>query len=73
MNNIVHLLWFAREMAEGQEDIEILIGVYSSEMEARSAIRRLKGHPGFVDFPQGFQVHAYQLNRDHWIEGFVIK
>lgn len=73
MNNIVHLLWFVREMAAGREDIEILIGVYLSETEARSAIPRLKAQPGFVDFPQGFQVHAYQLNRDHWIEGFVIR
>jgi hypothetical protein len=26
-------------MAEGEEDIELLIGVYSSEAEARAAIR----------------------------------
>jgi len=38
MTDVVHLLWFAREMPEGEDDIELLIGVYSSNDEARAAI-----------------------------------
>jgi hypothetical protein len=59
-------------MPEGEEDIELLIGVYSSETEARSAIERVNGKPGFADFPEGFQIHPYELNRDRWIEAFII-
>jgi hypothetical protein len=71
MSNKVHLLWFVNQMAE-QDDAELLIGVYSDETEARAAIARLKDQRGFVDFPEGFQIHAYELNRDHWTEGFIV-
>ena len=37
MSDVVHLLWFAKEMPEGEEDIELLIGVYSSNKEASAA------------------------------------
>lgn len=49
-----------------------LIGVYRSENIARSAISRLKGQPGFRDHPNGFQIEAYELDKDHWVEGFVL-
>jgi hypothetical protein len=68
----VHLLWFVKEMPEGIDDAELLVGVYSSEAEARVAIERVKGQPGFAEFPQGFQIHRYELNRDHWTEGFIV-
>ena len=71
MSNKVHLLWFVNQMAE-QEDAELLIGVYSDEAEAGAAIARLKDQRGFADFPEGFQIHAYELNRDHWTEGFIV-
>lgn len=66
----VYGLWFVRERKEA-EDIELLIGMYETEAEAKGAIDRLAGKPGFVDFPSGFQVHAYQLGRDGWIDGFI--
>ena len=72
MSDMVHLLWFAKEMPEGEEDIELLIGVYSSVEEARAAIQRVKNKPGFADFQQGFEVCPYALDRDHWADGFVL-
>jgi hypothetical protein len=72
MSDMVHLLWFVKEMPEGEEDIELLIGVYSSNEEARAAIERMKDKRGFADFPQGFEVCPYPLDRDHWTEGFVL-
>jgi hypothetical protein len=59
-------------MPEGEEDIELPVGVYSSEIEAKTAIERLKGKPGFSEFPKGFQIHPYELNRDHWKDGCII-
>jgi homoserine kinase type II len=70
MKSTVHLLWFVKELDETEE--ELLIGVYSSDTEAKSAIERVKSQPGFVDYPEGFQIHAYQLDRDHWTSGFII-
>ncbi len=67
----VYLLWFVQER-EQEEDAELLIGVYESEQDAGAAVERLKSKPGFADFSQGFQVVPYELNKDHWTEGFVI-
>jgi hypothetical protein len=71
MNDKVYLLWFVQER-DDCEDCELLIGVYSSEPEAKAAIERVKGQRGFASFPEGFQIHAYQLDRDHWTEGFIV-
>ena len=66
----VYLLWFVSE--EGQEDEdELLIGVYESESSAKAAIDRLRSKPGFVDHPEGFQIHSRRLNEDSWTDGFV--
>jgi homoserine kinase type II len=72
MSDVVHLLWFAKEMPEGEDDIELLIGVYSSDGEASAAIERMKDKPGFAEFSQGFEVCPYSLDRDHWMHGFVL-
>jgi homoserine kinase type II len=50
-------------------DEELLIGVYDKE-EAKAAIDRLKEKPGFVNAREGFHIHPYEINRDHWTEGF---
>jgi hypothetical protein len=67
----VFLLWYVRAPDTADED-ELLIGVYSTEEEARIAIERLKDKPGFVDAPNGFQIHLYKINRDSWTEGFIL-
>lgn len=72
MTDTVYLLWFEKEMPEGFADVELLIGVYSSDAEARAAIERVKNQPGFAEFPECFQICPYQLDRDHWTEGFKI-
>jgi hypothetical protein len=48
-----------------------LIGVYTSIAEAESAIGRLKEQPGFCDHPNAFIYDEYELNEDHWKEGFA--
>ena len=61
----VHLLWFV------QQDDELLIGVSETESDANNAIERLKSKPGFLDFLQAFEIHSYELGKDHWTEGFI--
>jgi len=68
--NSVFLLWYVRDEGQNDED-KFFIGAYSTDWEARDAIERLKGKPGFVDAPDGFQIFPYELNKDHWTEGFV--
>ena len=66
----VFLLWHVHEFPDGEEDAK-LIGVYSTREKAEQARQRLAVHPGFRELPEGFQVSAYQLDRDHWTEGYV--
>lgn len=48
-----------------------LIGTYRTEADARGAIERLRDQPGFRHFPDSFRIDKYELNKDHWKEGFV--
>ena len=67
----IYLLWFVPE--GGQDDDEgILIGVYESEKAAKPAIGRLRSKPGFVDYPQGFEIHSRELNQDSWTKGLSV-
>jgi hypothetical protein len=64
-----------------REDIK-LIGAYRSFETAHAAIERLRPQRGFCDFPRlldpqvddeesGFTIDEYELDKDHWEEGFV--
>lgn len=66
----VFLVWFVPQGGE-EEDDGLLIGVYESGAAAEAAIQRLRTKPGFVDSPQGFQIHSRELGQDSWTEGFV--
>ena len=68
--NKVFLMWYVHTFESGDED-EMLIGVYSSEEEAQAARARLANKPGFSRNLDGFLIEAYELNKDHWTEGFV--
>ena len=58
------------DLGEGREDIK-LIGVYSSRRRADESVARMSALPGFRDAPTGFFVEEYEIDTDHWIEGFV--
>lgn len=66
----VFLLWHVHDLGDGEED-EKLIGVYRTREDAEAAIKRVGTQPGFVDTPEGFQICPYQLNLDHWTEGYI--
>jgi hypothetical protein len=66
----VWLLWFEQER-EGDDDTELLIGVYRTEGDANAAVERLKGQPGFRDYPEGFRAYQHVLGEDSWTEVFA--
>jgi hypothetical protein len=47
-----------------------LIGIYATQEAGQRAIDRLKDMPGFRDPTGHFHLEAYQLDQDHWSEGF---
>ena len=66
----VFVLWHVSQA--GVTDQEKLIGVYKTEEDAKAAISRLSRERGFADAPAGFSYDKYQINQDHWAEGFVV-
>jgi hypothetical protein len=69
--SIVFVLQHARPKEDGDEDVK-LIGVYSSEAAAEAAIARLRKQPGFSEYPNDFHLDSFELDVDHWTEGFGI-
>lgn len=65
----VYILWHTHEFNEDEEDSK-LIGVYSSESIARDRIAKYKTLPGFSQYPDGFDIVRYEIDADHWREGF---
>ena len=51
------------------EDVRI-IGIYSSKELAQEAIEQAKILSGFCDYPAGFQITKYTLDKDQWHIGF---
>jgi hypothetical protein len=66
----VWVVQHVRTINNGEEDVK-MIGVYSTEQLACEAVARLGLQPGFCDVPKGFYVERYELNKDHWTEGFI--
>jgi hypothetical protein len=48
-----------------------LIGAYRKRSDCEEAIVRLKDKSGIREYPAGFQIEEYPLNKDHWSEGFI--
>jgi hypothetical protein len=67
---VVYVLHHVSREDQDDEDVK-LIGVYSSEENAKAAIDRLGAAPGFRDCPEGFHVDRFEVDEDHWTEGFV--
>ncbi len=67
---VAFLVQHSRFILDDHEDVKI-VGIYSSLEHAEAAIGRLRGLPGFRNSPDGFSISEYQVDRDHWTEGFV--
>ena len=52
------------------EDVKI-IGIYSLRTKAEGAVARLSTQPGFREAKEGFQIEEYEIDKDHWTEGFT--
>ncbi len=67
--NSVFVLQHSYEQDEYDETK--FIGVYSTKIEAENAINRLSKQNGFKYRTDGFVIDEYELDKDHWTEGFV--
>ncbi|NUF49909.1 DUF7336 domain-containing protein [Gilliamella sp. ESL0250] len=70
MQRLVYFLYHVRYEDADDEDVK-LIGIYSSHEQAELAIEQLKNKPGFIDYPDDFQITENVLNQDGWVDGFI--
>lgn len=66
----IYYLYHIRNEDTDDEDVK-LIGMYSSYELAEKAQERTKYKPGFIDYPDDFQIFDDVINRDGWVEGFI--
>ena len=70
--NHVYILWHTHEFDDGTEDSKLL-GVYSSELIAQERIAQYSKLPGFKEQLNGFEIVKYQIDLNHWKDGFITK
>jgi hypothetical protein len=66
----VYLLWHVNHIKLDNDDYK-LIGVYSTRASALRAKKRTAKLPGFRKAPRGFHISPYEIDKDHWEEGFI--
>jgi homoserine kinase type II len=69
----VYLLWHVRPGFEetGDETDSKLLGVFSSEENARAWQREASALPGFRDTPDSFHLDAVTVDHRAWPDGFI--
>jgi hypothetical protein len=60
----VYVLSYLRPMPDGRWT-GMFVGAYTSARKVEEAQERLRGRPGFRDFPEGFRVHCYRADQDY--------
>lgn len=65
----VYLLQHSYEVNEYDETK--IIGVYISEKKALDVIEQYKTLPGFKEYSDCFYIDKYELDKNHWEEGFI--
>ena len=68
----VYPLWHTQDGGdpEGDENAKLL-GVCSTAARAEARTSEARNLPGFRRFPDGFEIAAYEVDRDTWTEGFA--
>lgn len=66
----VFVVQHLREDRDGYDDVKF-IGAYSSLEKAEAAVERLSRVPGFAEARNGFHIERYEVDMDHWTEGFA--
>ncbi len=65
------VFYLAHEYYDGTEfDYITDLGVYSRFKKAKRAKAKYKMISKFIAYPDGFSIDEYEINKEHWTEGF---
>ena len=68
-SNSVFLLYHTRVDSFGCDN-DKLLGVFSDLEQANKAKQYALTQKGFKDYPNGFIITEYQINKQEWLKGF---
>jgi len=66
----VYLLDYVYEFEDGHNEVKLL-GVFSSEAEAKQALSNLMKNPKLKEISNLFTISENKIDRLGWIEGFI--
>lgn len=69
VSNCVYILYHTRVDSLGCDNIKCL-GVFSSTEKAKEAKHFALKQKGFKDYPDGFDIVEYEIDKQEWLEGF---
>lgn len=72
MSEHVFLLWHTRILDDEGTEENKLLGVFSTEELAGAYREDAQQLPGFRDFPDGFEISRYTVDRRNWTAGFKL-
>jgi homoserine kinase type II len=65
-------VYLVQHVRDAETDVGLkIIGVYSSRELATAAIAQLRNQEGFKQWPDGFSIDDYELDKTFWSDGFV--
>jgi homoserine kinase type II len=47
------------------------LGIFSTEMKALEAMKEAEGLPRFRDYPSGFSIDVYEVDKPRWTSRFT--
>lgn len=65
----MYVVQHIHEVTKDCEDLK-MIGVYSTQHMASSAVARMSRKPGFSSAAEGFHIDEYEVDRDYWEDGY---
>ncbi|KAA3611948.1 MAG: hypothetical protein DWQ01_07650 [Planctomycetota bacterium] len=68
----VFLLQHSHKLEGGEEEVKVL-GIFQTRQHGFQAIERFRKLPGFRDYPDGYHLEEYPLNKLQWTSGFIEK
>lgn len=70
MNQVKKIYYVQHDFEQDGYDFVTEIGVFSTEEKAKEIVEKLKNHPKFETYKNGFSIQKYTIDDRKWTEGF---
>ena len=64
------MFYLAHEYFAGEYDNVSDLGYYSTYENAEKSLSEYRENPEFINYPDGFSIDEYEIDKPEWTEGF---